>query len=146
MTKLCRFRRNNTLISVESGTCTAKFANAPFAYVMLDAGYPWAFFAISIGAITATASVILIQILGNSRTIYAMVVNKQLPAFLGELHPRFRTPYRGELIHGGLMAIAAFFLKRETVVVKDFSLRGYVLISYRGSRSPTVGRDNSSGT
>ena len=97
---------------------------------MLAVGYKWAFFAIALGAITTTASVYLIRILGISRTIYAMTVNVQLPAFLGELHPRFRTPYRGELIAGVCMAIAAFILRRiETVVaITSLVILGYYTV------------------
>lgn len=93
-----------------------EFSRAPFAYVMLAAGWEWAFVIIALGAITATASVLLTQVLGVSRTIYAMSVNGQLPAFLGELHPRFRTPYRGEIIAGLAMAATALFLSQETVI------------------------------
>jgi APA family basic amino acid/polyamine antiporter len=108
---------------------SAEFRTAPFAYVMRSAGYEWAFFVIAIGAITATASVLLTQLLGLSRTIYAMSVNGQLPAFLGELHPKFRTPYYGELIAGLLMALIAFFLNARTVItLTSLGILGYYSI------------------
>ena len=95
---------------------STQYRNAPFAYVMLDTNFPMAFLIMAIGALTATSSVLLIQMLGISRTIYAMSHNKQLPSFLSELHPKFKTPYKAEIIIGILMALLALFLKTESVI------------------------------
>lgn len=103
-----------------------QFRNAPFAYVMLDLGFKEAFLVVALGALTATASVLLIQMLGISRTIYAMSKNNQLPTFLSRLHPRFRTPYRAEIIIGILMAIAALFLNARSVII----LTSFGILSY----------------
>jgi APA family basic amino acid/polyamine antiporter len=103
-----------------------KYRNAPFAYVMLETGFQWAFFIITIGALTATASVLLIQMLGISRTVYAMSNNKQLPSFLSKLHPKFKTPYRAELIVGALMALTALFLNaRSLVTITSLGILSY---------------------
>ncbi len=95
---------------------SAAYRNAPFAYVMLATGFTPAFFVVAIGALAATASVLLIQMLGLSRTIYAMSANGQLPSFLCELHPRFKTPYKAEIILGLLMALGATLLSVASVV------------------------------
>ncbi|HEX4919197.1 MAG TPA: amino acid permease [Candidatus Bathyarchaeia archaeon] len=95
---------------------SASFRNAPLAYTMQSTGVTTAFLVVAIGAITATASVLLIQMLGLSRTIYAMSINNQLPPFLSAVHPRFRTPYRAEILMGIVMAVAAFFLDAKSVV------------------------------
>lgn len=90
----------------------SQFANAPLANVMLSLGFSEAFLLLAIGALAATGSVILIQMLSISRTVYAMAENKQLPGFFSELHPRFKTPYRAHIVFGAIMAIAAFFLNQ----------------------------------
>ncbi len=95
---------------------SATFRNAPLAYTMQSTGVTSAFLVVAIGAITATASVLLIQMLGLSRTIYAMSANRQLPPFLSAVHPRFRTPYRAEILMGIVMATAALFLDAKSVV------------------------------
>ncbi len=105
---------------------SAEYMYAPFAYVMLATGFKWAFLIIAIGAVTATASVLLVCILGISRTVYAMSLNDQLPSFLGELHPKFKTPYKAEIILGISMALAALFLKANSVV----TLTSLGLLSY----------------
>lgn len=94
-----------------------EFRNAPLAYVMLDLGLRKSFLLVALGALTATASVLLIQMLGISRTIYAMSKNKQLPDFLSKLHPRFRTPYRAEIIVGILMAMTALLMNARSIIM-----------------------------
>ncbi len=108
---------------------SAEYMKAPFAYVMLAIGFKWAFLLIAIGAITATASVLLIQMLGLSRTVYAMSVNNQLPSFLCELHPKFKTPYKAEIILGILMALTALFLNvRSVIILTSLGILSYYAI------------------
>jgi basic amino acid/polyamine antiporter, APA family len=95
---------------------SAAFSGAPLANVMLSTGFKAAFFVVAVGAVTATASVLLIQMLGLSRTIYAMSANRQLPSLLSEVHPRFKTPYRAEILIGAAMAAAALFVDSESVI------------------------------
>jgi len=95
---------------------SAEFSGAPLAHVMLSTGFSYAFSVVAVGAVAATASVLLIQMLGLSRTIYAMSANNQLPKFLSELHPRFKTPYRAEVMIGVAMAMAALFVDAKSVV------------------------------
>lgn len=102
------------------------FSGAPLANVMLSTGFTSAFFVVAVGALTATASVLLIQMLGLSRTIYAMSVNNQLPALFTKVHPKFNTPYRAELLIGAAMAAAALFVDSKAVV----SLTSLGILSY----------------
>ncbi|GHE19531.1 APC family permease [Halomonas urumqiensis] len=46
---------------------------------------------------------------GGSRAIYALAHSGMLPAFLGKLHPRYRTPTNAILLMGILSCIAPFF-------------------------------------
>ena len=109
-----------------SSLSSPQFAGAPLAYVMLSTGFAPAFFIVAVGAVTATASVLMIQMLGLSRTIFAMSANGQLPTFLSKLHPKFRTPYRAELILGFSMAVAAFFVSINSVVtLTSLGILGY---------------------
>ncbi|MFW6344925.1 MAG: APC family permease [Halomonas sp.] len=47
--------------------------------------------------------------IGGSRAIYALAHSGMLPAWLGRLHPRYRTPTNAILVMGILSAIAPFF-------------------------------------
>lgn len=48
-------------------------------------------------------------LIGGSRLIYAMARSRMLPAWFGELHPRFRTPANAVLFIGVLSAFAPLF-------------------------------------
>jgi APA family basic amino acid/polyamine antiporter len=92
------------------------FSGAPLANVMLFLGSEWGFLIILIGALAATSSVLIVELLGVSRTIYAMSANSQLPAFFAKVHPRLKTPYRAEIIIGLVMAAMALMINVVTVV------------------------------
>jgi len=48
-------------------------------------------------------------LVGASRALYALAESGMLPASLGRLHPRFRTPYRAVIMVGALSCLAPFF-------------------------------------
>ncbi len=102
------------------------FQNAPLAYVMRDTGLSSAFYVVAIGAIAATANVLLIQVIGLSRTLYAMADNRQLPVSLSALHPRFGTPYRAQILVGAAMIAGALALgTNQLVALTSLGILGY---------------------
>ena len=65
---------------------------------------------IKIGAIAGLTSVILVQLLGQSRVFYSMSNDGLLPPFVAKIHPRFRTPCITRSSTGIAVAIPAGFL------------------------------------
>jgi APA family basic amino acid/polyamine antiporter len=65
---------------------------------------------IKIGAIAGLTSVILVQLLGQSRVFYSMSRDGLLPPFVQKIHPRFRTPYITSIVTGIAVAIPAAIL------------------------------------
>src|SRR5688572_30606283 len=65
---------------------------------------------IKIGAIAGLTSVILVQLLGQSRIFYSMSRDGLLPPFIRRVHPRFRTPYITSVVTGVAVAIPAAIL------------------------------------
>lgn len=102
------------------------YVNAPLAAVIQHIGYRWGFFVVAIGALAATASVLLIEMLGLSRTIYGMSANKQLPRFFSKVHKRFGTPYRANIFIGILMALMAYFVSTMRIIF----LSGLGILTY----------------
>ena len=97
-------------------------SNSPLADAIGVAGIPAAVFIVSLGAMLATASVLLMTILGVSRVGFAMARNSQLPAFLSRIHPKFKTPYYAVWVTGGLSAILVFENFSRVVAVGTFAL------------------------
>jgi APA family basic amino acid/polyamine antiporter len=48
--------------------------------------------------------VLLSLMVGVSRTAFAMAANREIPAFLAAVHPRYRVPHRAELAVGAIVA------------------------------------------
>jgi APA family basic amino acid/polyamine antiporter len=65
---------------------------------------------VNIGAIVGLASVVLVLLLGQSRIFYAMSRDGMFFKVFGEVHPRFATPWKGNIITGIVCAIMAGLL------------------------------------
>ncbi len=73
-------------------------------------GATWGVCLIDLGAIAGLASVMLVMILGQTRVLYTMSRDGLLPKWVGDIHPRFRTPWKVTIAVGVLVAfLAAFF-------------------------------------
>ena len=68
-------------------------------------GAPWLAFLVKFGALTGLTSVILVFLYGQSRIFLTMSNDGLLPSAFQTVHPRFRTPYRGQLILGLVVGI-----------------------------------------
>jgi APA family basic amino acid/polyamine antiporter len=78
---------------------------------------------VSLGALIATVSVLLTNLLGLSRVSFAIARNGQFPKSLARIHSKFGTPYVSILITGVLMAVLASFLSLpESVAITSFSM------------------------
>lgn len=78
---------------------------------------------VSFGALVATVSVLLTNLLGLSRVSFAMARNGQLPKSLAKIHSKFGTPYISILITGALMAVLTFFFDlKQTAAITSFSM------------------------
>ncbi|WP_048307333.1 APC family permease [Halomonas sp. PR-M31] len=65
--------------------------------------------------------------IGGSRAIFALAHAGMLPAFLGKLHPRYRTPTNAILMIGILSSIAPFFGRPTMVWLVDAGGLGIVV-------------------
>jgi len=97
-------------------------SGSPLSDAAMATGNPLASLVVTLGAITATTSVLLTTIIGLSRVSFAMSRNLQLPRFVGKLHARFRTPYISIIILGVAMTLLASFADlRQVVAVSSFA-------------------------
>jgi APA family basic amino acid/polyamine antiporter len=86
---------------------------------------------VSLGAVIAMSSVLLVFQLGQPRIFMSMSRDGLLPPFLSRVHPRFRTPYIGTIITGCFVAtFAAFANIAEVVDLTNIgTLFAFVLVS-----------------
>ena len=91
------------------GHLTLANSDSPLSSAIAVTGNPITVLLISIGAMIATASVLLTAILGVSRVAFAMARNNDLPIYLKKIHTKYGTPYIAVWLAGWLM-IAAVIL------------------------------------
>jgi APA family basic amino acid/polyamine antiporter len=80
---------------------------SPIAVAVEATHLAWLPPVINIGAICGLSSVILVNMLAQSRIFYSMSRDGLLPPLFSQLHPQFRTPYVTTIITGVLVAIAS---------------------------------------
>jgi basic amino acid/polyamine antiporter, APA family len=61
-------------------------------------GYDWLGTGVVVGILAGYTSVILVMLLGQSRVFYSMSRDGLLPKLFSEIHPKFRTPWRCNLV------------------------------------------------
>ena len=92
---------------------------APLTETVETAGWPWAIAIVRLAALVAAGGALLALLAGISRTIFAMAQNQDLPAWIGAVHHRRKSPYRAEIITG--LSVAAILLVTDLVGAVGFS-------------------------
>ncbi|MFD0793594.1 amino acid permease [Mucilaginibacter litoreus] len=87
----------------------------PLAYVFAKVGLNNISYVISVSAVVATASVLLIFQLGQPRIWMSMSRDGLLPKAFSRIHPKFHTPSFATVVTGFVVAIPALFLNLTEV-------------------------------
>ncbi|XP_022901381.2 cationic amino acid transporter 2-like [Onthophagus taurus] len=80
---------------------------APLPYIYDKIGWTISKYLVSIGAICGLLSALIGSMFPLPRIIYSMACDGLLFSFLGEVHPKFRTPFTGTLIAGFITGLFA---------------------------------------
>lgn len=75
-----------------------KEASVAYAIQTYMHGYAWLGKLVTIAILAGFSSVILVMLLGQSRVFYSMSKDGLIPKVFSELHSKFRTPYKSNLI------------------------------------------------
>jgi APA family basic amino acid/polyamine antiporter len=78
-------------------------------------GYGWLSKSITVAILAGFSSVILVMLLGQSRVFYSMSKDGLLPKAFSEIHPKYKTPYKGNLVILVLVALFAAFVPGDVV-------------------------------
>jgi len=82
----------------------------PIAVAVDRMGLPWFSFVVKVGAITGLSSVMLVLTYAQTRVFYQMSRDGLLPRVFATVHERYRTPARGTVLLGGVIAVGAAML------------------------------------
>lgn len=62
---------------------------------------------VKVGALLGLTSVIVVNLMGQSRILYVMADDGLLPSIFSKIHPRYKTPYIAVMVTSGLAGILA---------------------------------------
>ncbi|QEC43754.1 amino acid permease [Pseudobacter ginsenosidimutans] len=105
--------------------------NDPLAFVFEKVGAEWISKIVSISAVVATTSVLLVFQLGQPRIWMSMSRDGLLPKAFGKVHKKYHTPYFSTIVTGILVAIPSLFMQssRMTDLTSIGTLFAFVLVS-----------------
>jgi APA family basic amino acid/polyamine antiporter len=79
---------------------------------------PWAQFIIAAAGVAGITSVLLVMMLSAPRVFLAMARDGLIPvSFFGDVHPRFRTPWKSTILVGAFVATLAGFLPIDILLM-----------------------------
>ncbi len=78
-------------------------------------GYHWLANLVTIAILAGFSSVILVMLLGQSRVFYSMSHDGLLPKVFSDVHPKFKTPYKANLLIMILVGAFAAFIPGDIV-------------------------------
>ncbi len=88
---------------------------APVAVAIDKTPYIWMNNMVKFGIICGFTSVILVMLLGQSRVFYSMSRDGLVPAVFSDIHPKFKTPWRSNLLFFFFVAPFSAFLPLSIV-------------------------------
>ncbi len=103
---------------------------APVAVAIEKTPYLWLKQVIVLAIIIGYTSVIMVDLLGQSRVFYSMSKDGLLPPLFATLHPRFRTPYKSNLLLCAFICLFAGFVPMNVVgeMVSIGTLLAFIMV------------------
>ncbi|SKC44743.1 amino acid permease [Ohtaekwangia koreensis] len=103
----------------------------PLAFVFDTVGQKWIGYIVSVSAVIATTSVLLVFQLGQPRIWMSMSRDGLMPKAFAKIHPKYQTPWFSTIITGCIVAIPSLFM--ESGLMTDLTSIGtlfaFVLVS-----------------
>jgi APA family basic amino acid/polyamine antiporter len=101
--------------TVEDFRSTGREASVAFAISKYMTGYEWLSKSVTVAILFGFSSVILVMLLGQSRVFYSMSHDGLVPPIFSAVHPKFRTPYKSNLVFFVFTGLFAAFIPGDIV-------------------------------
>src|SRR3982750_1426062 len=86
------------IATVQDFRSTGREASVAFAISKYMTGYEWLSKSVTVAILAGFSSVILVMLLGQSRVFFSMSRDGLVPAIFSEVHPRYRTPWKSNML------------------------------------------------
>ena len=103
------------MATVEDFRSTGREASVAFAISKYMPGYEWLSRSVTVAILAGFSSVILVMLLGQSRVFYSMAKDGLVPQVFAAVHPKFRTPYKSNMIFFVFTSLFAAFIPGDIV-------------------------------
>jgi APA family basic amino acid/polyamine antiporter len=106
-------------------------ASVAYAISTYMTGYGWLAQAVTVAILAGFSSVILVMLMGQSRIFYTMSNDGLIPKAFGDLHPKFKTPYKANWILFVFVGLFAAFVPGHVAgdLTSFGTLFAFVLVS-----------------
>ena len=108
-----------------------KEASVAYAIQTYMKGYEWLGTSVTVAILAGFSSVILVMLMGQSRIFYTMSKDGLIPKAFGDLHPKFKTPYKANWILFIFVGLFAAFVPGSVAgdLTSFGTLFAFVLVS-----------------
>ena len=100
---------------VDDFRTVGKEASVAYAIKTYMAGYTWLANMVTVAILFGFSSVILVMLMGQSRVFYSMSKDGLVPKLFSDLHPKYSTPYKSNLVFLVLVGGFAAFIPGDIV-------------------------------
>ena len=101
--------------TVEDFRTAGREASVAFAITKYMTGYAWLAKFVTIAILAGFSSVILVMLLGQSRVFYSMSHDGLVPKIFSEVHSKYKTPYKSNMLFFVLTALFGGFIPGDIV-------------------------------
>ncbi len=99
--------------TVQDFRSAGREASVAFAITKYMTGYEWLSKSVTVAILAGFSSVILVMLLGQSRVFYSMSKDGLVPKVFSDVHPRFRTPYKSNMLFFVFTGLLAAFVPAD---------------------------------
>jgi APA family basic amino acid/polyamine antiporter len=101
--------------TVQDFRTAGREASVAFAITKYMTGYEWLSKSVTVAILAGFSSVILVMLLGQSRVFYSMSRDGLVPKIFSDVHPKFRTPYKSNIVFFVFTGTFAAFIPEDIV-------------------------------
>jgi basic amino acid/polyamine antiporter, APA family len=101
--------------TVEDFRSSGREASVAFAITKYMPGYEWLSKSVTVAILAGFSSVILVMLLGQSRVFYSMSHDGLVPKVFSDVHPRYRTPYKSNMLFFLFTSLFGAFIPEDIV-------------------------------